>query len=423
MQKHTITFLAIFTLFFSTGFAQSRAELDLAVNKFQTLYNTKQHENIFNMFSERIKALMPVEKTKETMGQLYQQVGEMKSYTFTKQEEHLGFYKANFEKSALTMVVSVDKDNKLETFRFIPFKDEATEPKEKSNIVFKSTTGDIFGTLQLPEGSKPMPVVLIIAGSGPTDRNGNQDGVKTNAYKLLADALLKDGIATVRYDKRGIGESEGAMKAESKLSFDDMINDAIGFVRLLKNDKRFSSVIVLGHSEGSLIGMIAAYKEQVKGYVSVAGIAEKADKIIVRQLAAQSEELSLKAAFIMDSMSKGREVKNIDPELESLFRPSIQPYIASWIKYDPQAEIKKLSMPVMILQGTTDLQVEVDEAEKLKAAYPAATLKIIDGMNHILKSAPIDRDANIATYNNISLPLAPGVSEAVSGFINSITKK
>ncbi len=416
--------LSLFLLLTNIAGAQSRADVDMAVNKFQTLYNNKKYEDVFNMFAPRIQSLLPLPKTQEMMEKLTQQVGEMKAYSFTKQEQQASYYKATFANAALTMVVGLDKDSKLEVFRFLPLQEENSNLPDNSNFIYKSPSGSIKGTIQAPESKKPIPVVLIIAGSGPTDRNGNQaTTVNSNAYKMIADSLFNAGIASLCYDKRGVAGSASALKDESKLKFEDMINDAVGIVKMLKNDNRFSSIYILGHSEGSLVGMLAAAKEPVAGYISVAGIAERADKIIVRQIAAQSEELSLKAAFMLDSLQNGYELKNVDETLAPLFRPSIQPYIASWIKYDPQDEIKKLAIPVLILQGTTDIQVAAEEADKLKAAYPKATLKVIQGMNHALKNAPADRAKNLATYTNPKLPISNGFMPSLIDFVKTNTAK
>jgi uncharacterized protein len=403
--------------------AQTRKDIDESVNKFMSQYNNKQYQDIFNGMSERIKGMMTPEQTKMAMSQLSEQAGQLKMYLFMKEEKGVSYYKTEFEKATMTLAISLDKDNKMDAFRFLPYQEAQTGTKEKSNFIYESKTGNIYGTLELPEGNKPVPVVLIIAGSGPTDRNCNQAGVQTNAFKMLADSLKKEGIASVRYDKRGVGESASAMKNEEDLRFDDMANDAAGFVKMLKNDKRFTSVIVAGHSEGSLVGMIAAKKAHADGYISIAGISEKASGTIVRQLAEQSEELSLNAAYMLDSLTKGFNVSSYHPDLASMFRPSVQPYLKSWLKYDPKEEIIKLDCPVLIIQGTTDIQVPQDHAEALKAAYPRATLKIIEGMNHILKQAPKDREKNIATYNQPTLPLSAGITPAITSFVKATDKK
>lgn len=406
-----------------TSIAQTRADLDAAVNKFQSQFNNKQYVDIFNGLSERIKKMMTLEQTKMAMGQLNEQAGQLKAYFYATEAKNVSYYKTEFEKATMTLAISLDSAKRIETFRFLPYQEAKNEPAEKSNFIFESKTGNIYGTLELPDGNKPAPVVLIIAGSGPTDRNCNQAGVQTNAFKMLADSLKKAGIASVRYDKRGVGESAPAMKNEAEMKFDDLVNDAAGFVKMLKSDKRFTSVIVAGHSEGSLVGMMATKKAHAGGYISIAGISEKASGTIVRQLAGQSEELSLNAAWMLDSLDKGYTVSSYHPDLASLFRPSVQPYLKSWLKYNPKEEIAKLDCPVLILQGTTDLQVPADHAEALKSVYSRATLKTIKGMNHVLKQAPADREKNMATYNDPKLPLSPELAPAITGFVRSIDKK
>ncbi len=412
--------LVILTSIVFMGFAQSRSALDLTVNKFQTLYNTNQNKEIFNLLSERIQTLMPLEQTEAAMQQLHGQYGDMKSYKYAKEEQGQSFYDVVFANGTASLIMAIDDAKKITAFRFVP---SESKKATGSNFSYASTNGKIYGTILTPKDKKTAPVVLIIAGSGPTDRDGNQTSVKASTYKMIAEDLQKAGIASLRYDKRGVGESASALKDESTLVFDDMVNDAVGIINKLKSDKRFTSVIVLGHSEGSLVGMMAAAKSKADGYISVSGLAEKADKIIVRQIAAQSEELSLKAAFLLDSLSKGKEITTVDPNLQSLFRPSVQSYITSWIKYEPKTEIQRLQIPVLILQGTTDIQVPVSQAETLKEAYPKATLKVIKGMNHILKQAPEERAKNIATYSDPNLPLSKELMPAINTFVTALGKK
>ena len=398
--------------------AQSRADYNAAVSKFQTFYNANQKDSIFNQFSDRIKLLMPADKTAQMMAQLSTRLGAMGSYEFTKEEPPLSYYKTTFKNGTVSLILSLSKDNKFESFRFVPYEVDAG-PNEKSNFTYAAPTGSVYGSLTMPVTDNKVPVVLVIAGSGPTDRNGNQAQMKSNAYKLIADSLLKAGIACLRYDKRGIGESVAAAKSEESTRFDDMADDAAGIIKMLKGDSRFSKVYVLGHSEGSLVGMIAAKKEPVSGFISLAGAGQRADKIIEQQLATQSKEGAAVARVIMDSLVKGYKVRNVDTALMMLFRPSVQPYLTSWFTHDPQAEINKVAAPILILQGTTDIQVAVSEAEMLKKANPKATLKLVRGMNHVLKQAPADREQNVATYNNAALPLSAGLMEAILKFINA----
>ena len=279
--------------------------------------------------------------------------------------------------------------------------------------------GNLAGTLILPTTGKTFKLVVIQAGSGPTDRNGNSgNALKANSYRLIAEALSKKNIATLLTDKRGVGKSMGAMKSEANLRFDDYADDLAGWINFIKKDKRIGKIFIAGHSEGSLVGMIAAQKEKVNGYISIAGAGESIDKIITWQYAQQLP----KAAVVVDSLFKrmrnNQKIDTVPPYLLSIFRPSVQPYILSWMLHDPCAEIKKLTIPILILQGNTDIQVEVKQGEMLKACKPKATLKIIAGMNHILKEAPIDRTKNVATYSDGTLPIMPGLVDLIAAFVN-----
>jgi uncharacterized protein len=291
----------------------------------------------------------------------------------------------------------------------------------ESEIVLKTLTGDISGTLTVPDKPKKSPVVLIIAGSGPTDRDGNSSlGIKTNTYKMLAESFAGNGISTLRYDKRAIAKSKAAATSESQLRFETYINDAGGWIDMLNKNKRFSKIIVLGHSEGSLIGIVAAEQSTVSKLISVAGAGSPIDTILRKQLKDNLPgSLYQESNKILDTLRMGKTVKKFNPLLSSLYRPSVQPYLISWIKYDPSAEIKKLKIPVLIVQGTTDIQVSVDDARLLSAAKPDAKLLIIDNMNHILKEAEADRQKNIATYTNQELPLKQGLVEELVSFIKN----
>lgn len=299
---------------------------------------------------------------------------------------------------------------------FIPRAQNTTE------LILQTGVDTLYGTLEIPAAEKSIPVVLIIAGSGPTDRNGNNPMMTNNAYQMIADSLMHYGIASVRYDKRGIGKSQAADSKESDLRFEHYINDAAAWIQLLQKDKRFSSVTVLGHSEGALIGMIAAAKAGADSYISVAGAGESADLILKRQIAKQAPQFAETCDLIIDSLKAGHAVQTVNPVLQSLFRPDVQPYLISWFRYDPQTEIARLAIPTLIIQGTTDLQVSTADAAMLAKAQEKAQLKIISGMNHILKDAPDDLQQNFATYNDPDLPVNRELMAAVTGFVLSPKK-
>lgn len=284
--------------------------------------------------------------------------------------------------------------------------------------VLKTSTGDIFGTLTVPSGANgDLPVVLIIAGSGPTDRDCNNPMMKNDAYKRLAFALAANHIASLRYDKRGIAESKVSARSERELRFRDYVKDAVAWIEQLNADKRFSKVIVLGHSEGSLIGMLAS-QQQVSQFISLAGVAQPAAIILKEQLENMPDALRLQSFSIIDTLVRGREVAKTPPQLGSLFRPSVQPYLISWFAENPTVAIAALKIPILIVQGTADLQVKASEGRALANANPRSKLLMIDQMNHILRTISGGQEDNMASYNDPSLPLAAGLVTGLCDFIN-----
>ncbi len=288
-----------------------------------------------------------------------------------------------------------------------------------TETTLQTTTGSLYGTLTIPKEQSTMPVVLIIAGSGPTDRDGNSIlGVKTDTYKQLAEALANNGIASLRYDKRGIAASKDAMESEEDLVFETYINDAKAWISLLKADKRFSKIIVLGHSEGSLIGMVAAQESGVDQYISIAGIGRRIDFVLKEQLKGKLPTyLEEESNKILENLTNGYEVSEVSKDLYALYRPSVQPYMISWLKFNPVVEIQKLNIPILIIQGTTDIQVTVNDAQLLAAGKPESTLVIIKNMNHVLKKSSVELKENKATYNKPELPLIKGLVKKIVTFI------
>ncbi|MBO7193072.1 MAG: alpha/beta hydrolase [Bacteroidaceae bacterium] len=291
----------------------------------------------------------------------------------------------------------------------------------EEDITLNTPTGDIHGKLMYPDSDAPCPVVIIIAGSGPTDMNGNTigAGITNNSLLYLAQELLNNGIATVRYDKRGIGKSTAAGTKEEDLRFDHYIEDAAMWADKLAGDSRFSKVIIAGHSEGSLIGMVAAKRSKaVKGYISISGCGCPAYEILEKQMQAQPAQIQEESAAITKELREGRTVEQIPFYLAALYRQSVQPYLISWFAYNPAVEIAKLDIPVLILQGDKDIQVGVEEAERLHAAHQASSLYVVKDMNHVLKQCDTnDRMAQLATYSNPQLPIKPELISHIVEFI------
>lgn len=280
-----------------------------------------------------------------------------------------------------------------------------------------SGSGMLHGTLLIADSNALTPIALIIAGSGPTDRDGNNVMMKNNSLKMLAEGLSELGISSLRYDKRGVAESVGAAKAESDLRFNHYVDDAAKWIGQLANDERFNEVIVIGHSEGALIGSIVSQSEMVDKFVSVAGAGRPASELLKSQLIGQPPMVTEAVGPIMQQLEQGNTVDTIPAFLNTLFRPSVQPYLISWFQYDPAEEIGKLDKPVLIVQGERDLQVKMTDAEKLLQGNDQAVLEVYKEMNHILKSAPADQPGNIATYSKPDLPLQSGLTARIANFI------
>jgi pimeloyl-ACP methyl ester carboxylesterase len=280
-------------------------------------------------------------------------------------------------------------------------------------------TGTLFGTLELPGGCEPVVVALIHAGSGPTDRDGNSAGAGHNdALKMLAQALAARGIASVRYDKRGVGTSAAAgPKNEHDFKFETLVKDATAFAARLGADARFSAVAIIGHSEGSLIGMLAAAKSPTRAFVSIAGPGRPAGTVLREQLGKNTPVDLLEAAnHIIDELEMGREVPYVPQPLFPLFRPSVQPYLIGWFTYDPAREQSDLNLPDLVIQGTTDLQVTEQDARLLAADRPQTEVVIVPGMNHVLKNVSGNLAAQVSSYGDPSLPIVAAVPDAIAAF-------
>lgn len=296
-----------------------------------------------------------------------------------------------------------------------PLLSQETQPKDEEITINEF----ISGSLLAPTSEDKPPLVIIIAGSGPTDRNGNQSFLKNDSYKKLARGLSKKGIASFRYDKRILKAQELGIK-ESELSFDDFVTDAISVLDHFREKDDYGKIILLGHSQGSLIGMLAA-EEKADAFISIAGAGKPIDSIIVEQIAIQMPGFEEGTRTSFKEMREKGSTSSYNPMLEAIFRPSVQPFLLSWMIYDPVAEIAKLDIPVLILNGTNDFQVTEKEAELLKAANPGAKLVLLEGMNHVLtKIESDDTLTNSKSYNEPALPLHPELLPTISAFIKDL---
>lgn len=289
-------------------------------------------------------------------------------------------------------------------------------------ISLDTGSGVLYGSLLLPRTEQPPPVVLIIPGSGPTDRNGNNpDGAHTDNLRQLALVLAKNRIASVRYDKRGVAASRAATPNERNLSVERYVADVVAWSQQLNADPRFGPLILLGHSEGALIASLAAPSSGASAVISVAGTGRPIDEVFRAQLAGQlPSRYNQQVTQILDTLKAGRPATDILRPLQDAFRPSVQPYLISLLRQDPAAAFAKIKVPALIIQGTHDIQVDVSNAERLKAAKPDAELALIQGMNHMLRIAPTAANQQRESYLNPKLPQASELGERVVDFIHRL---
>ncbi|MGN6819915.1 MAG: alpha/beta hydrolase [Sphingomonas sp.] len=290
------------------------------------------------------------------------------------------------------------------------------------DVTVPGPQGALAGTLIDP--GKEAPVVLIIPGSGPTDRNGdNPLGVKGGVYRQLAEALAAKGVATLRIDKRGMFGSKAAIADGNDVTIGAYAADAHAWVDMLRKRSGRPCVWILGHSEGALVALQAAQDPKgICGLILVSGAGRPLGEVIRAQLRANPANAPLlpQGEAAIDQLEAGKRVPaaSLPAPLQPLFNDRVQGYLIDMFAHDPAKLIAAVKLPVLIVQGDKDIQVAVADAELLKRAQPAATLKLVPGINHVLKPvASDDRAANVATYGNADLPISPEVPDTIAAFV------
>lgn len=290
--------------------------------------------------------------------------------------------------------------------------------------------GQLKGTLLAPDasGAHKAPMVLIIPGSGPTDRDGNNPlGVKAATYRLLAEALAAKGVSSLRIDKRGMFASSAAIPDANCVTISDYADDLRAWVSVAKAHTGLSCVWVLGHSEGGLVALAAAQQPQdLCGLILVAASGRPFGEVLREQLNANPANAPLlkdaEVAIAMLERGERVDVAAMHPALQQLFAPVVQGFLISTMKLSPAALIRAYQGPVLVLQGGKDLQVGVEDARRLGQANSRAKVVIFTDVNHVLKAvAGNTRAANYATYADPSLPLAPEVADAIASFVQATT--
>ncbi|WBL24801.1 alpha/beta hydrolase [Zunongwangia sp. HGR-M22] len=270
----------------------------------------------------------------------------------------------------------------------------------------------VHGTLCQPSETTET-AALIIAGSGPTDRDGNNPMLQNHSLEMLAHGLAENNIASYRYDKR-IFRMQELQFTEADLSFDNFIEDAITALQYLKDSLHYNKIVVIGHSQGSLVGMIAA-KDRASGFISLAGPSEKMSTKLIEQISNQSAAYGDTTKVYFQQLHEKDTIEKVNPFLMSIFRPSVQHFIKTWDKYEPKKELKKLDIPILIVNGNKDIQINVHDAEGLKSVVSDAELLLLENMNHILKS-----EAETKKNEEGELIVHPDLIPALTKFIQEL---
>jgi hypothetical protein len=299
---------------------------------------------------------------------------------------------------------------------------------ESKEIKFDGVNVQLAGTLLVPklEAGKRAPAVLIIAGSGPTPRDGVTFGsAKQLIYRELAEHLAARGYVTLRYDKRCVGASACAKPA----SFDDFIDDARGAVDYLRELPQVDRkrIFLFGHSEGGLIAAtIGANDEQeLAGIVLAAMSGRTLAKLMREQIQNRLTEAGQPAKEISDFMARydrvvrglmnGRtrfpeENLNEKDPFDALLVGLINQYevVIALLVNDPLQIVNNLKYPVLVLQGKKDVQVAVKDAQFIeealkRAEHPDATTHLLDDVDHLLKTNK--GAASLAAYADAARPI------------------
>lgn len=299
-------------------------------------------------------------------------------------------------------------------------------PLQSIDLEVPGPHGALKGTLAGPI-APDRPVVLILPGSGPTDRDGNSPrGVKAAPYKLLAEGLANRQIASVRIDKRGMFASAAAVPAPNAPTVEDYVNDAQAWIAATRQRTGASCVWLEGHSEGGAVALAAAAQQpaDICGLVLMATTGRPLPEVLKEQIRASPANAPLleETDKVIDRLAAGERVEanEMSPKVGLFFDDRVQDHFINLFRFDPAKLIQGVSKPMLILQGERDIQVSVADAEALKQAKPDATLRLLPKVNHVLKQVETDdRGANIATYADPNLPLAPGVVEAIAEFVDA----
>jgi len=279
----------------------------------------------------------------------------------------------------------------------------------------KIRVGAIDAVLTTPPDVDKPPVALLIAGSGTTDHDGNGPQVKPGTLKKLSEQLVARKIATLRYDKRGAGGWKPEFGRPEDFRFVNFVDDAAALVNYLRSSGKFSKVIVVGHSEGGLVGILTTRRVPVDRLVLLVTAARRQGDLVKAQLEKTvPSDVFEPIAKAIDAIMAGQIVDPPPPGFS--VAPSMQPSIASAFTEDPIEPLKKITEPTLIIGGGRDRQVARVDFAALSAASPVAKTLWLPDMNHVLVDVTDEAD-DIKAYSDTERALDPTMIDAVAAFV------
>tara|TARA_R110002073_G_scaffold15953_2_gene62097 strand:+ start:26823 stop:27746 length:924 start_codon:yes stop_codon:yes gene_type:complete len=281
----------------------------------------------------------------------------------------------------------------------------------EKDILIKNNQIELPGTLSYTKSSEKL--IIWIHGSGNVDRNGNQGAqAKANYIKQFRDEINKNDIAFFSYDKRTSNPKNVAFL--KGIILDDFADDAKKVIEHFKKESQFKEIILIGHSQGSLVAILAS--KGVHKYISLAGPSETIDKTLTKQIMAQSTEYGKMTESYFKELKETGDVKNVDPNLLQFFAKPNLPFFRNWMSYNPTKEINKLKIPTLIINGTKDIQVSIEDAKALNVANNTSEIKIIENMNHVLKHIEKDSD-NMNSYYSPDFKISSELVKIITEFV------
>ncbi len=302
-----------------------------------------------------------------------------------------------------------------------------------TTLTFPSGDQTLAGTLTTPAGDGPFPVALLLPGSGPVDRDSDHRRMPLGISRRLAESLLAAGVATFRYDKRGVGASSGRWHSTG---FHDNVDDARAALDLLAGHPAVdrSRIVVVGHSEGALLATaLAGDRPDLAGVVLLSGSAAPGEQVLRWQTAQIAPTLPAPVRVLLRVLRTDLERKaernrvRIRATTTDVARIDGTRVNARWTRefmaYDPRPDLARITVPVLALTGGKDLQVDPSDLDEIAALVrgPVETHRVPD-VNHILRPQP--GPASLSTYRtDVRGPLDPRVTAHVVEWVQRRTDR